>query len=99
MADPLTSAERRVLDLLLTQLSAPQIAARLSVSGNTVQTRMSHLYATLGGTTPTDAGERPRAGRKRPTSGKHGRQRPPAAPAGEHEILSSHGGWSAGSTG
>jgi LuxR family maltose regulon positive regulatory protein len=60
MADPLTSAESRVLDLLPTQLSAPQIAARLFVSGNTVKTHMSHLYAKLGVTTRTDAVERAR---------------------------------------
>jgi ATP-dependent transcriptional regulator len=60
MADPLTSAERRVLDLLPTQLSAPQIAARLFVSGNTVKTHMSHLYAKLEVTTRTGAVERAR---------------------------------------
>ena len=60
MADPLTSAERRVLDLLPTQLSAPQIAARLFVSGNTVKTHMSHLYTKLEVTTRTGAVERAR---------------------------------------
>ena len=60
MADPLTAAERRVLDLLPTQLSAPQIAARLFVSGNTVKTHTSHLYAKLGVTTRTGAVERAR---------------------------------------
>jgi LuxR family maltose regulon positive regulatory protein len=60
MADPLTSAERRVLDLLPTQLSAPQIAARLFVSGNTVKTHMSHLYTKLGVTTRTGAVDRAR---------------------------------------
>jgi len=60
MADPLTSAERRVLDLLPTQLSAPQIAARLFVSANTVKTHTSHLYTKLGVTTRTDAVERAR---------------------------------------
>ena len=60
MADPLTAAERRILDLLPTQLSAPQIAARLFVSGSTVKTHMSHLYAKLGVTTRTDAVERAR---------------------------------------
>ena len=60
MADPLTAAERRVLDLLPTQLSAPQIAAHLFVSGNTVKTHMSHLYSKLGVTTRTDAVERAR---------------------------------------
>jgi LuxR family maltose regulon positive regulatory protein len=60
MADPITAAERRVLDLLPTQLSAPQIAARLFVSGNTVKTHTSHLYAKLGVTTRTGAVERAR---------------------------------------
>jgi len=60
MADPLTAAERRVLDLLPTQLSAPQIAARLFVSGNTVKTHMSHLYTKLEVTTRTAAVERAR---------------------------------------
>jgi len=60
MADPLTSAERRVLDLLPTQLSTPQIAARLFVSGNTVKTHMSHLYTKLEVTTRTGAVERAR---------------------------------------
>jgi len=68
MADPLTASERRVLDLLPTQLSSPQIAARLFVSGNTVKTHMSHLYAKLGVTTRTDAVERARElGLLRPT--------------------------------
>ncbi len=57
---PISAAERRVLDMLPTQLSAPQIAARLFVSGNTVKTHMSHLYAKLGVTTRTDAVERAR---------------------------------------
>ena len=60
MADPLTAAERRVLDLLPTQLSAPQIAARLFVSGNTVKTHTSHLYTKLGVTTRTASVERAR---------------------------------------
>jgi LuxR family maltose regulon positive regulatory protein len=61
MADPLTAAERRILDLLPTQLSAPQIAARLFVSGNTVKSHTSHLYTKLGVTTRTGAVERARA--------------------------------------
>ena len=60
LTQPLTSAERRILDLLPTQLSAPQIAARLFISGNTVKTHMSHLYAKLGVTTRTAAVERAR---------------------------------------
>ncbi len=60
LTQPLTPAERRVLDLLPTQLSAPQIAARLFLSANTVKTHGSHLYAKLGVTTRTDAVERAR---------------------------------------
>ena len=60
LTQPLTSAERRILDLLPTQLSAPQIAARLFVSGSTVKTHMSHLYTKLGVTARTDAVERAR---------------------------------------
>ena len=60
LTQPLTSAERRILDLLPTQLIAPQIAARLFVSGSTVKTHVSHLYAKLGVTTRTDAVERAR---------------------------------------
>ena len=52
--------QRRVLSLLPTQLSAPQIAARLFVSLNTVKTHTSRLYAKLGVTTRTDAVERAR---------------------------------------
>ncbi len=55
LADPLTPAERRVLDLLPTQLTAAQVAARLFVSTNTAKTHMRHLYAKLGVTTRTDA--------------------------------------------
>jgi ATP/maltotriose-dependent transcriptional regulator MalT len=60
LADPLTPAERRVLELLPTQLTAPQIAARLFVSTNTAKTHMRHLYAKLGVTTRTDAVDRAR---------------------------------------
>lgn len=60
LADPLTAAERRVLDLLPTQLTAPQIAARLFVTTNTVKSHMKHLYIKLGVTTRTAAVERGR---------------------------------------
>ena len=60
LTQPLTAAEHRVLDLLPTQLSAPQIAARLFVSSNTVKTHTSHLYAKLDVTTRTGAVERAR---------------------------------------
>ena len=60
MAEPLTAAERRVLELLPTQLTARQIAARLFVTTNTVKSHMKHLYLKLGVTTRTAAVERAR---------------------------------------
>jgi LuxR family maltose regulon positive regulatory protein len=60
LADPLTPAERRVLELLPTQLTAAQIAARLFVSINTAKTHMRHVYAKLDVTTRTDAVDRAR---------------------------------------
>jgi len=60
MADPITPAERRVLDLLPTQLTAEQLAARLFVSTNTVKTHMRSLYLKLDVTTRTAAVERAR---------------------------------------
>ena len=60
LADPLTPAERRVLELLPTQLTAAQMAARLFVSTNTAKTHMRHLYAKLDVTTRTDAVDRAR---------------------------------------
>jgi LuxR family maltose regulon positive regulatory protein len=58
LTEPLTPAERRVLELLPTQLTAAQIAARLFVSTNTAKTHLRHLYAKLEVTTRTDAVER-----------------------------------------
>jgi ATP/maltotriose-dependent transcriptional regulator MalT len=60
LADPLTAAERRVLDLLPTQFTAPQIAAQLFITTNTVKSHMKHLYTKLGVKTRTDAVERSR---------------------------------------
>jgi LuxR family maltose regulon positive regulatory protein len=57
MADPLTAAERRVLDLLPTQLTAGQMATRLFLTENTVKSHLSHIYRKLGVTTRTDAVE------------------------------------------
>ena len=57
MADPLTDAERRVLDLLPTQLTAAQMATRLFLTTNTVKSHLSHIYRKLGVTTRTDAVE------------------------------------------
>ena len=57
MADPLTAGERRVLDLLPTQLTARQMAARLFLTTNTVKSHLSHIYRKLGVTSRTDAVE------------------------------------------
>jgi len=57
MADPLTAAERRVLDLLPTQFTAGQMATRLFLTENTVKSHLSHIYRKLGVTTRTDAVE------------------------------------------
>ena len=46
--EALSTSEIRVLRYLPTNLSAPEIAAELYVSLNTVQTHMRHLYAKLG---------------------------------------------------
>ena len=57
MAEPLTAAERRVLDLLPTQLTAEQMAARLFLTKNTVKSHMSRIYRKVGVKTRTDAVE------------------------------------------
>ena len=57
LTDPLTPAERRILELLPTHLTALQIAARLFVTRNTVKTHTRRLYAKLGVTTRADAVE------------------------------------------
>lgn len=46
--EPLTSGEIRVLRYLGTHLSAPEIAAELCLSANTVKTHLRHLYRKLG---------------------------------------------------
>jgi LuxR family maltose regulon positive regulatory protein len=46
--EPLRDSELRVLRYLPTNLSAPEIAAELSVSRNTVKSHMRNLYAKLG---------------------------------------------------
>ena len=63
MAEPLTAAERRVLDLLPTQLTAAQMATRLFLTTNTVKSHLSHIYRKLGVTTRTDAVETARTAR------------------------------------
>jgi LuxR family maltose regulon positive regulatory protein len=45
--DELSEAELRVIRYLPSNLKAPEIAAELSVSGNTVRTHLRHIYAKL----------------------------------------------------
>ena len=46
--EPLTHSETRVLRYLPTHLSAPEIAAELCLSPNTVKTHLRHVYHKLG---------------------------------------------------
>jgi LuxR family maltose regulon positive regulatory protein len=48
LSEPLSDGELRVLRYLPTNLTAPEIAAELSISRHTVKTHMRHLYAKLG---------------------------------------------------
>src|SRR5262249_28609378 len=59
--DPLSKAEIRVLRYLPTHLSAPEIAAELSVSTSTVKTHLRNLYAKLGAHSRAGAVESARA--------------------------------------
>ena len=53
--EPLSKSEVRVLHYLPTHLSAPEIAAELSVSTSTVKTHLRNLYAKLGAHTRAEA--------------------------------------------
>jgi LuxR family maltose regulon positive regulatory protein len=59
--EPLSENETRVLRFLPTNLSAPEIAAELSLSVNTVRTHMRHVYEKLGAHRRAEAVERARA--------------------------------------
>ena len=61
LPEPLSQAETRVLRLLQTSLSAPEIARELYVSVNTVRTHMRHLYDKLGAHRRLEAIHRARA--------------------------------------
>jgi LuxR family maltose regulon positive regulatory protein len=47
LLDPLSDAELRVVRYLPGNLKAPEIAAELCVSPNTVRTHLRHIYAKL----------------------------------------------------
>jgi LuxR family maltose regulon positive regulatory protein len=61
LLEPLRDSELRVLRYLPSDLTAPEIAAELSVSTNTVKTHMRSLYAKLGTHRRHEAVERARA--------------------------------------
>jgi LuxR family transcriptional regulator, maltose regulon positive regulatory protein len=61
LPEPLSQAEVRVLRLLQTSLSAPEIARELYVSVNTIRTHMRHLYDKLGAHRRLEAINRARA--------------------------------------
>ena len=60
LADPLTAAELRVLELLPTHLTEAQIAEKLFVSRNTVKTHLRGLYRKLEASSRAQAVERAR---------------------------------------
>jgi len=59
--EQLTDTETRVLRYLPTHLTAPEIAAELWLSVNTVSTHTRHLYAKLGVHSRREAVDRARA--------------------------------------
>jgi len=56
--EPLTQSETRVLRYLPTHMGAPEIAAELFVSANTVKTHLRHLYRKLGAHSRQEAVQR-----------------------------------------
>ena len=72
LQDPLSASELRVLRYLPTNLRAPEIAAELFVSLNTIRTHMRNVYAKLGVHSRADAVNRARElGLLSPSSRKH----------------------------
>jgi LuxR family maltose regulon positive regulatory protein len=61
LTEPLSKSEVRVLRYLPTHLSAPEIAAELSVSASTVKTHLRNLYSKLGAHSRAEAVESARA--------------------------------------
>ena len=56
----LTAAELRVVSYLASNLKAPEIAAELYLSNNTVRTHLHHIYAKLGAHSRNEAVARAR---------------------------------------
>jgi DNA-binding CsgD family transcriptional regulator len=59
--EPLTKRETRVLRYLSTHMGAPEIAAELYISANTVKTHLRHVYRKLGAHSRHEAVQRARA--------------------------------------
>ena len=57
LREPLSRGETRVLRYLPTNLSAPEIAAELSLSVNTIRTHLRHVYEKLGAHSRSEAVE------------------------------------------
>jgi LuxR family maltose regulon positive regulatory protein len=60
LLDELSDAELRVVRYLPSNLKAPEIAAELFVSANTVRTHLRHIYAKLGAHSRSEAVARAR---------------------------------------
>ena len=60
LVDALSRTEMRVLRYLPTNLTRPEIAGKLSVSLNTVNTHIRHIYTKLGVTDRSTAVQRAR---------------------------------------
>jgi LuxR family maltose regulon positive regulatory protein len=60
MAEPVTPAERRVLELLPTHLTTAHLAERLYLSPNTVKAHLRSIYRKLGAGSREEAVERAR---------------------------------------
>ena len=59
-ASALTTAELRLLPMLATHLSMPEIAAELFLSRNTIRSQAMSLYRKLGASSRSEAVERTR---------------------------------------
>jgi LuxR family maltose regulon positive regulatory protein len=79
LREPLSESETRILRFLPTNLSAPEIAAELYVSVNTVRTHMRHLYRKLGAHSRAQAVERARGLGLLAPAARHRRSRGAAA--------------------